>query len=115
MDDTELLKRAQDKYGIDEFLDFYKIVMFGAEKHGALNFLEPDGSKSSKKDMYASMFRHLAQASTGCTQDEDTDLHPLLHLIARAQMMYTRQKRGIKHSDDACSGITIKRIKLDED
>jgi hypothetical protein len=94
------MKAYQKEYGIPEFLDFYEIVAFGAEKHGAFNFLEPSGSKSSKKDMYASMFRHLAQASTGCTQDEDTDLHPLLHLIARAQMMYTRQKRGLLHHED---------------
>lgn len=98
--DNNVLQDIQAEYAIEEFLDYYRVLGYEAEKHGSLNFLDPNGSKSSKKEMYASMFRHLAQASMGEEYDEDTAQHPLLHLIARAQMLYTRHKRGIVHEDD---------------
>ena len=83
-----------------EFDDIYKVLEMGAKKHGAKNWLEPNGSKSSHKDMHASMFRHLAESSVGKTKDDESGLHPLLHLATRALMVYTRQQRGITHEED---------------
>ena len=83
-----------------EFDDLYKVMEMGAKKHGAHNWLEPNGNKSSHKDMHASMFRHLSESSTGSLRDEESGLHPLLHLITRALMEYTRQVRGIVHEED---------------
>lgn len=78
-----------------EFLDFLKVLEFGAKKHGNYNWLDSKGTKSSHKDMHASMFRHLADSSAGIREDAETGLDPLLHLASRALMMYTRLKRGI--------------------
>ncbi len=83
-----------------EFLDFYKVADFGAEKHGHLNFLEPNGSKSSHKDMHASIFRHIAASSAGVRLDHETGLDHLLHAQCRIAMLYTRITRGIKHGED---------------
>ena len=81
-----------------EFLDFLKVLEFGAKKHGNYNWLEPKGKKSSHKDMHASMFRHLAESSAGHRADKESGLDPLLHLASRALMLYTRLKRGIEVS-----------------
>ena len=79
----------------------------GAEKHGANNWLDPNGSKSSFKQMHDSMFHHLAESYAQGSwfgkldrEDEESGLDPLLHLITRAQMMYTRIQRDIRHEDD---------------
>lgn len=83
-----------------EFLDFLKVLEFGARKHGDSNWLEPNGRKCSHKEMHASMFRHLADSSSGALEDHETGFDPLLHLAARAMMMYARRRRGIRHKDD---------------
>jgi hypothetical protein len=83
-----------------ELYDIMKVYEMGARKHGANSYLEPDGPKSSHKDMHASMFRHLAESSAGEVIDYESGLHPLLHLAARAIMAYTRYERDIVHSDD---------------
>lgn len=83
-----------------EFFDILKVLEFGANKHGKVNWLQADGKKSSEKDMHASMFRHLAQSSAGIRHDEESDLDPLLHLAARALMLYTRRQRGLVHTND---------------
>lgn len=88
------------KYMEPEFLDFLKVLEFGAKKHGDSNWLSTTGKKSSHKDMHASMFRHLAESSVGGFEDLETGLHPLLHLAARALMLYTRKQRGIIHEED---------------
>lgn len=84
-----------------EFEDYKEIIKHGEQKYGTLNWLEPNGKKSSLKDMHASMFRHLAESSAGIREDHESGLDPLLHLITRAQMIYTRIKRNIKHKEDA--------------
>ena len=103
----------------EEFEDYKKVLEMGANKHGANNWLEPNGAKSSFKQMHDSMFHHLARSFAdsyywynletkqchsyegGLTRiDEESDLDHLLHLICRAQMMYTRIKRNIRHEDD---------------
>ena len=83
-----------------EFYDILKVLEMGAIKHGRFNWLEPGGSKSSHKDMHASMFRHLAESSAKSGVDHESGFSPLLHLACRALMMYTRQQRGLDHSDD---------------
>ena len=92
----------------EEFQDYLKVMEMGAKKHGADNWLNPNGAKSSFKQMHDSMFHHLAESYVQGDQqtyftsrgDHESDLDPLLHLICRAQMMYTRLKRGIKHEND---------------
>jgi len=92
------------KYMSPEFYDFLTVVEFGARKHdkpgGDANWASPNGSKSSHKDMHASMFRHLAESSSGVREDKETGIDPLLHLATRALMMYTRIKRGLIHEED---------------
>ncbi len=86
-----------------EFYDFFKVVKMGAEKYGMSNWLKPGGTKSSEKDMAASMFRHLAQSTVtlyGDPVDEESGLDPLLHLACRALMLYTRRQRNITHPND---------------
>jgi len=84
----------------DQFRDYLDVIRIGAAKHGDNNWLEPNGKKSSHKDMHASMFRHLAHSSAGHRKDDESGLDHLLHLITRAQMMYTRIQRNIKHKED---------------
>lgn len=89
-----------------EFMDFMQVLKFGIEKHGKDNWLEPDGNKSSFKDMHASMQRHLEHSFVvghdGGEKrlDHETGLDALLHLAARSLMMYTRIKRGLVHHQD---------------
>ena len=83
-----------------EFYDILKVLEMGAAKHGAHNWLEPNGKKSSHKDMYASIFRHVASGSVGETVDVESGLHPTLHAACRLLMVYTRDKRGIRHNED---------------
>lgn len=83
-----------------EMLDFLQVMIMGAKKHGANNWLDADGKKSSHKDMHASMFRHLAASSAGVRTDEESGMDHLLHLMTRAGMYYTRLKRGLIHSAD---------------
>lgn len=94
LDDEDL------EYMEEEFYDFLQVLEMGAKKHGNKNWLEPDGKKSSHKDMHASMFRHLAESSCYGVTDDESGLHPLLHLASRALMAYTRWKRSIVHSED---------------
>jgi hypothetical protein len=79
-----------------EFYDFLKVLEMGAKKYAPKNWLRPDGTKASFKDMHASMFRHLAESQSGATKDVESQLHPLLHLACRALMEYTIQQRHIR-------------------
>lgn len=79
----------------EDFNDLMKVLEFGAEKHGAHNWLHAQGKKSSHGEMCDSMFHHLAEAYSGRKKDEESGLNPLLHLACRALMLYTRQKNGI--------------------
>lgn len=82
-----------------EFEDYKKVIEYGAKKYAANNWLEQNGQKSSDKDMFASMLRHLASA-TKAELDPETGLDHLLHLATRALMVYTRRQRGLVHWDD---------------
>ncbi len=90
----------EDRVCPDEFEAYKEVIEHGASKYGYNNWLEPDGQKSSLRDMHASMFRHLAESSSGIRVDHESGLDPLLHLITRAQMVYTRLQRNINHKED---------------
>ena len=84
-----------------EFIEALQDVLdFGARKHGDMNWLECNGSKSSWKDMHASMFRHLASSQAGEVYDDETRLLHVAHLATRALMVYTRIKRDLWHKED---------------
>lgn len=78
-----------------EMLEFLDIMEPGAIKHGADSWLNPDGPKSSHKEMHDSMFHHLADSYADIRQDHDSGMDPLLHLACRALMTYTRKKKGV--------------------
>lgn len=88
-----------------EFDDFMQVVEMGAKKYDADGWLEPDGAKTSLKDMHASMFRHLASSSAGVRLDDESSLDHLLHLATRALMLYTRLQRGIINPADSLNTL----------
>lgn len=94
------MKEAEDVIIPEEFNDYLEVMAMGAKKHGANNWLDDDGSKSSRTQMFDSLFHHIADAYAGIDEDEESGLHPLLHAISRAKMIYTREKRGIVHKED---------------
>lgn len=78
-----------------EMLHFIKVMEMGASKYEPNGWLKTDGTKTSHKDMHASMFRHLAESSAGIRADHESGFDPLLHLACRALMMYTRIQKGL--------------------
>jgi len=84
--------------------DTMKVFAFGAAKHpdsgDTPNFLTENGNKCSVKDRGSSCLRHSAELLTGRTEDEESGLHPALHLISSAAILYARHKRGIIHTQD---------------
>lgn len=86
----------------DEMFDFLKIVAIGANKYKMNNWLEPQGVKCSEKQMHKSINNHFKHSKfAGITaRDAETGLDPLLNLVTRGLMLYTRRKRNIRHSDD---------------
>lgn len=85
-----------------EMLDFINVMRKSAEsrKYEDENYLKPNGRKTSYKQMHKSMMNHLVASILEERIDPESGLDPLLHLAARALMMYTRIKRGIKHEED---------------
>jgi len=83
-----------------EFLDFLYVLEMGANKYGNSNWLKTDGKSSSYMSMHDSMGHHWAESLTGHVKDEESGHHPLLHLIARAMLIYTKLKRGLIHDGD---------------
>lgn len=80
--------------------DFQLVLIPGAKKYDANQWLNEDGSTCYVKHMVASIFRHIAESMAGHTKDHESGLHPLLHAICRCMMMYTRLSRGIIHPED---------------
>lgn len=85
-----------------EMLDFINVMRQSAEsrKYEDENYLKPNGRKCSVKQMHKSMMNHLVASILEERTDSESGLDPLLHLAARALMMYTRIKRGINHDED---------------
>ena len=84
--------------------DTMTVFDFGAAKHpdsgNTPNFLMPDGNKCSMTVRGNSCLHHSADLRAGSRADEESGLHPALHLISSAAILYIRQKRNIIHSDD---------------
>lgn len=90
---------------LDEVMkDVMKVFEFGAIKHpdsGMVpNFLMPNGNKCSLEIRGNSCLHHSADLRAGKKQDHESGLHPALHLISSACILYIRQKRNIVHPDD---------------
>ena len=84
-----------------EFEDYKDLLALAAKKkYPANNWLQDNGLKSSFIQMHDSMFHHLAESLAGRRMDPESGMDPLLHLILRANMCYTRIQRGIRHGDD---------------
>ena len=81
----------------EEFNDVEKVLVFGAQKYGKDAWLT--GQHFNRKNNFASMSRHAAEAYTGHNVDAESGLHPLLHLACRALMQYTLEKRGTLKND----------------
>ena len=86
----------------DEFGDVVKVLEEGALKYGTNSWLL--GKHFNHKDNHASIFRHIAESSTGITQDVETGLHPLLHAACRCLMEYTLVSRGLDVKRDGKDG-----------
>ena len=86
------------------FNDTMQVFDFGAKKHpdsgDTPNFLTPNGNKCSLKVRGNSCLHHSADVRAGETEDHESGLHPALHLISSAAILYIRQKRNIEHPDD---------------
>lgn len=82
------------------FTPIIDVLLNGAKKHGASNWLEPNGAKSSHTDMCNSSFHHLADMYSGFFVDADSGNPPEAHLSCRSMMHYVRRIRGLVHKDD---------------
>ncbi len=90
---------------LSEVLDDTMAVFdFGARKHpdsGDIpNFLLPEGNKCSLVTRGNSCLHHAADVRAGHKKDWESNLHPALHLIASAVILYIRQKRNIVALED---------------
>ena len=85
-----------------ELLDFLQVLQDSANagKYPADNWLDEDGRGCGHKEMHASMFRHLANSCAGNRLDNDSGRDHLLHLAARAMMLYVRLSKGFEHPTD---------------
>lgn len=92
----DMLKEVMD--------DVMQVYDFGARKHpdsgDTPNFLTPAGNKCSQMVRGNSCLHHSADVRSGVQSDHESGLHPALHLISSAAILYIRQKRNIIHPDD---------------
>ena len=93
---SHLMVHCFGQYWETEFTDLFKVFELGARKYGNKNWTREDGAKSSHREMCDSMFHHLAEAYSGSRTDDESGLDPLLHLTARALMLYARRQRGLE-------------------
>ncbi len=84
--------------------DTMQVFDFGAAKHPDSgwqpNFLTENGNKCSLTVRGNSCLHHAADVRAGVKQDHESGLHPALHLIASAVILYIRQKRNIVSPED---------------
>ncbi len=81
-------------------LDFTKVfdeivedVRLCAQKKYGSNSWEDSFEDVPRLTNYDSMWHHLADARCGVTEDHESGLHPLEHLIYRAAIEYVRAKQ----------------------
>lgn len=121
MNEPLLIKLLAERFDLPEeavqldMLDYLKIISLGAKKYKMNNWLESSGKRCQEKEMHDSMFHHLAESFSHAQSsierygnvnhilitDKESGLDPLLHLMCRAGMLYTRRKRNITHPADA--------------
>lgn len=77
--------------------DFLKVLQQSADsgKYEPDNWLQKDGVGCEHKTMYASIHRHVSNASCGLYPDHDSGLDHRLHAAVRLMMDYTRDKMGL--------------------
>lgn len=84
--------------------DTMQVFDFGAKKHpdsgDTPNFLTPEGNRCSLTIRGNSCLHHSADVRAGERRDFESGLHPALHLISSAAILYIRQKRNIIHPSD---------------
>lgn len=85
-----------------ELFDHIKILEHSAKigRYPPNNWLEENGTGCGKKNMYASIFRHVAKASVGIQTDRDSGLDHRLHAAIRLMMDYVRDRRRLVHNED---------------
>lgn len=80
----------------EEMFDFLKVLQAGVDKgYAPNNWLHADGKNCEHKLMYASIFRHIADAY-GKKKVDESGLDPRLHAATRLLMDYVRDKIGVK-------------------
>lgn len=107
LDEVEQEHRRKNmiKYMLEEIAeDTMQVFDFGASKHpdsGDIpNFLMPNGNKCDRVSRGSSCLRHAAEVYGDSRADWESGIHPALHLIASAAIMYIRHKRNIIHPLD---------------
>lgn len=82
--------------------DFVKVILHedSIKKHGANNWLNANGHTCDVKNMYGSIFRHVAKAYARDKIDPQSGLDHRLHAAARLLMDYTRDQMQLKHDLD---------------
>lgn len=89
---------------VEVLADTMQVFDFGAQKHpdsGDIpNFLSPEGNKCSLSVRGNSCLHHSADLRANVRVDHESGLHPALHLISSAAILYIRQKRNIVHPSD---------------
>ncbi len=76
----------------EEFNDVILVLENGAKKYERNGWEK--GIKFEKEANIASIKRHLSEYRTGKLKDDESGLHPLLHVATRALMQYTVDKRA---------------------
>ncbi len=76
----------------EEFNDVILVLMNGAKKYEAHGWEK--GIKFEKEANVASIKRHLSDFRLGKMTDDESGLHPLLHVACRALMQYTLNQRA---------------------
>ncbi len=66
------------------FDEVVKVAEFGCTKYSRDNW--KSGGEQFQKDNQDSMMRHLLDYMNGAKKDEESDCHPLAHLIRRAMI-----------------------------
>lgn len=89
---------------VEVLKDTMQVFDFGARKHpdsgDTPNFLTPEGNKCSLTVRGNSCLHHSSDVRANVRADHESGLHPALHLIASAAILYIRQKRNIVSPED---------------
>ena len=71
------------------------VTKMGSKKHGINTWLDPANKSLQHISNHNSMFHHLSESFTGKIKDDESGIHPLIHLAWRALAEYYRQKNNI--------------------